>query len=105
MVAEKGVKALEELWNTLSKENKLILKDHVMVCNESALAYDNQGQDDEIDKLETIKTLFLELSVDVKSEDVVEIRKVIEGEVSSEYDKIIYNLKKLKKLKNEQQSQ
>lgn len=40
MVAEQGVKALEILWNKLSKEDKLLLKDHVNVCKESALAYD-----------------------------------------------------------------
>ena len=36
MVAEQGVKALEELWNKQTKENKHKLKDHVNVCKESA---------------------------------------------------------------------
>jgi hypothetical protein len=40
MVAEQGVKALEVLWNQLSKENKVLMKDHVNICKESAIAYD-----------------------------------------------------------------
>ena len=96
MVAEKGVKALEELWNTLSKENKVALKDHVMVCKESALAYDNQGQDDEIDKLETIKTLFKELESKMEGGDAMVLQSIIDNKKTEEYDKVIYKLNKLK---------
>lgn len=101
MVSEKGVKALEELWNTLSKENKLILKEHVMVCKESALAYDNQIQDNEIDTLETIKTLFKELESKMEASDCMVLQSVIDNQKIEEYDKAIYQLNKLK---NEQQS-
>lgn len=100
MVAEKGVKALEELWNTLSKENKLALKDHVMVCKESALAYDNQGQEDSVDgfgnsKLEVIQGMFKDLKHLMKPDDDKFVQDVIDNKIVSEYDKVTYQLNKL----------
>lgn len=99
LVCEKGVDALTELWNSVPKELKSdkSLKDHFALCGESAKAYDAQNSDsEEFDKLEKIQELF-----DLKKEqlgvaDVTFIEGVIEAKDESNYDKVIYQLNKLK---------
>lgn len=100
LVCEKGVDALTELWNSVPKELKSdkSLKDHFALCGESAKAYDAQNSDtEEFDKLEKIQELF-----DLKKEqlgvaDVTFIEGVIKDKDEANYDKVIYQLNKLKK--------
>lgn len=99
LVCEKGVDALTELWNSVPKELKSdkSLKDHFALCGESAKAYDAQNSDsDEFDKLEKIQELFELKKEQLGVADVTFIEGVIEAKDESNYDKVIYQLNKLK---------
>lgn len=97
LVCEQGVDALTKLWELIPKELKPKLKDHFALCGESAKAYDAQNSDsEEFDKLEKIQELF-----DLKKEqlgvaDVTFIQGVIDCKDEQNYDKVIYQLNKLK---------
>lgn len=103
LICEQGVDALTNLWKSipkdLKKEKSLI--DHFALCGESAKAYDSQNSDEEVDKVELIKTLFKELEPKIEASDYMIIQSVIDNKKVSEYDKVIYQLNKLK---NEQQA-
>lgn len=45
MICEKGVAELTKLWETLTKEQKIKLKNHFALCGESAKAYDAMNSD------------------------------------------------------------
>lgn len=100
LVCEQGVDALTKLWNTIPKEFKSdrSLKDHFALCGESAKAYDAQNTDSEdFDKLEKILELFeLKKSLITKESDINFIKQVVETKDEANYDKIIYQLNKLK---------
>ena len=99
LVCEKGVAALSELWKSIPKEIKSnqSLKDHFALCGESARAYDAQKSDDEESSpLETIKALFKEFESKIELEDSIAIQLVIDNQQSEEYDKVLYQLNKLK---------
>ena len=98
-VCEKGVNALTELWKSIPKELKAnqSLKDHFSLCSESAKAYDAQNvNEEESNTLETIKILFKELESKIEAGDCMVIQSVIDNQKSEEYDKVIYQLNKLK---------
>jgi hypothetical protein len=98
-VCEKGVNALTELWKSIPKEYKAVqsLKDHFALCSESAKAYDAQNvNEEESNPLETIKILFKELEFKLSSENIVLIESVIQEQKTDQYDKVIYQLNKLK---------
>lgn len=99
LVCEKGVEALTELWNTVPKELKSdqSLKDHFAICGESAKAYDAQNADSEdFDKLEKIQELFELKKEKVSTADTLFIEEVIRLKQEENYDKVIYQLNKLK---------
>jgi hypothetical protein len=100
LICEKGVDALTNLWKSIPKELKSDkgLVEHFALCGESAKAYDaqNLGVDD-FDKLEKIVELFeLKKSLITKESDIDFIKQVIETKDESNYDKVIYQLNKLK---------
>jgi hypothetical protein len=102
LICENGVDALTELWNTLTPSQKKNIKliSHFGVCKESAKAYDAQNLNpEEVDKVEFIKTLFKELESKIEASDCMVIQSVIDNKKTSEFDKVIY---RLNKLKNEQ---
>lgn len=43
-VCEQGEKALETFWHSLTSEQQLKLKTHILLCKESAKAYDKQRE-------------------------------------------------------------
>jgi hypothetical protein len=93
MVAEQGVKALEQLWNTLSKENKMVLKDHVNICKESALAYDNQGMESEFEsddeKFNLLTNLRSKTLKNLSAQEEFDVDRIIKEKEVSSYDKAI----------------
>jgi len=106
MVAEQGVKALEELWKKQTKENQLKLKGHVNVCKESAIAYDklreeNQKLDTEetkgnLDKWETLQVLLEQLKEYMTPEDILAAETTINEKNEA---KRLLTLHKLNQLK------
>lgn len=103
LTCEKGAEALTILWKLLTKEQQKNIKliSHFALCGESAKAYDAQNSDSEEENvLENIKVLFKELESKIEAGDCMVIQSVIDNQKTAEYDKIIYQLKKLK---NEQQ--
>jgi len=103
LTCEKGVVELTKLWESLTKEQKqnIKLKSHFALCGESAKSYDAQNLDDETDKLEVLNRLFGEIEERLSPQDVAFIKKTIENADEKEYDKLIYQLNKMK---NEQQT-
>lgn len=99
LICEKGVDALTALWNNVPKELKSdqSLKDHFALCGESAKAYDAQNSEGEdFDKLEKITELF-ELKKDLLGVgDSTFIQGVIDDKDEANYEKVIYQLNKLK---------
>ncbi len=99
LVCENGVDALTKLWNSLTPEQKKsdkLLK-HFGLCKESAKAYDAQNNDfEEFDKLEKINELFEIKNSLLSDEDKVFIQKVIDNKEELSYDKVMYQLSKLK---------
>jgi hypothetical protein len=103
LTCEKGAVALTTLWNTLTKDQKRNIKliSHFALCGESAKAYDAQNSHDASESpLGEMKSLFKELESVMDASSAMVVKTVIDNEASSEYDKVIYQLKKLK---NEQQ--
>jgi len=99
LVCEQGTIALTSLWKSLSKEHQKNIKliSHFSICGESAKAYDAQNSDSEEENpLETIKTLFKELEAKIEAGDCMIIQSVIDNQKTAEYDKVLYQLKKLK---------
>lgn len=99
LVCEKGVDALTALWNNVPKELKSdkSLKDHFALCGESAKAYDAQNSDgEEFDKLEKIQELFELKKEQLNESDLAFIDDVIKFKKEVEYDRVIYQLNKLK---------
>lgn len=104
LVCEKGHAELMKLWESLNPEQKKnkVLRSHFALCGESAKAYDAQNADpEETDKLKSLKVLFENVKLKLTPEDVVIIEAIIEDSNEKEYDKILYQLNKLK---NEQQA-
>jgi DNA helicase HerA-like ATPase len=97
LTAESGTEKLKELWESVPKELKSALKDHFALCIESAKAYESQSNDEnEFDKLEKVTELF-ELKKELLGVgDLNHIENVIQNKVVAEYDKVIYQLNKLK---------
>lgn len=104
LVCEQGTEALTSLWKSLTKEQKANIKliSHFTVCGESAKAYDAQKNPEEDDLLGQIKSLFSELESKLDAGSSMVIQSVIDNKTESEYDRVLY---KLKKLKNEQQTE
>jgi len=99
LTCEKGTEALTLLWNSLTKEQRASpkLKSHFAVCGESAKAYDEQNKDNsELEPLEELTSLFSELKEKIDPQQIDFIDQVINSKMSKEYEKIIYQLKKLK---------
>lgn len=100
LTCEKGRDALNELWKRLSLEHRKNIKiiSHFALCVESAKAYDvqNSGGEDNENPLETIKTLFNELEAKIEASDCMIIQSTIDNKKTAEYDKVLYQLKKLK---------
>lgn len=106
LICEQGVDALTKLWASVPKELKSdqSLKDHFALCGESAKAYDAQNLDsEEFDKLEKIEGLFELKKEQLGVADVTFIEGVIKDKDEANYDKVIYQLNKLKS--DEQQSE
>ena len=103
LICEKGYEALNELWKSLSPVHKKNIKiiSHFALCTESAKSYDAQNSDEEVDKLEIIKALFESEKENCSVSDVNFIENVIKFKKESDYDKLIYQLNKMK---NEQQT-
>lgn len=105
LTCEKGVAELTKLWESLTKDQKLNfkLKSHFSLCKESAKAYGAQNSEsDDFDKLEKIEELFTLKKESLGIADQTFISGVIANKEESNYDKVIYQLNKLK---NEQQSE
>lgn len=99
LVCEKGIDALTALWKTIPKELKSdkTLIEHFALCGESAKAYDAQNSDsDGFDKLEKIQELFELKKEQLNTNDKTFIEDVIFGKQEPHYDKVIYQLNKLK---------
>ena len=99
LVCEQGYEKLNELWKSIPKELKAnqSLKDHFALCTESAKAYDAQNStDEESNPLEVIKALFKELEFKIEAGDCMVIQSIIDNQKTDEYDKVIYQLNKLK---------
>lgn len=99
LTCEKGYADLTILWKSLTKEQQKNIKliSHFALCGESAKAYDSQNSGEESDNpLEIIKLLFKELESKIEAGDCMVIQSVIDNKKTSEYDKIIYQLRKLK---------
>lgn len=104
LVCEKGHAELMKLWESLTKEQKVNkqLRSHFALCGESAKAYDAQNSDSEEENpLDMIKALFKELESKMEASDCMILQSVIDTQKTTEYDKALY---KLKKLKDEQQA-
>jgi len=99
LICEQGVDALTKLWSSVPKELKSdqSLKDHFALCGESAKAYDAQNADgEEFDKLEKIQELFELKKEQLGVADLTFIESVIADKDESNYDKVIFQLTKLK---------
>jgi hypothetical protein len=100
LICEQGVVALTELWKTIPKELKADkgLIEHFSLCGESAKAYDakNLPVDEEQKALETIESLFKELKSKIGAGDIWVIEEAIKNKNVAAYEKIIYQLNKLK---------
>lgn len=99
LVCEKGYAELMKLWESLTKEQKVNkqLRSHFALCGESAKAYDAQNSDSEEENpLDIIKSLFKELEAKIEASDCMIIQSVIDNQKTAEYDKVLYQLKKLK---------
>jgi len=99
LVCESGAEALTELWKSLTpiQKNNQKLKSHFALCGESARAYDAQkNSEDDFDKLDKIIEL-LELKKDkISEDDLLFINLVIDTKDEPNYDKVIYQLNKIK---------
>lgn len=103
LVCDQGVVALTKLWDSLSEDqrNSPKIKSHFAVCKKSAKAYDALKEPEEVDMFSVLESLFDELKESIPVEDIPFIQSVIKNKVSVSYDKIIYQLNKIK---DEQQS-
>jgi hypothetical protein len=98
LVCDKGVIELTKLWDSLTEDQRKSqkIKAHFALCKESAKAYDAQNLGDEVDKLELIVSLFSETKPQMNEEDSTFVLTVIENVDFKNYDKVLYQLKKLK---------
>lgn len=99
LICEQGYDALNNYWKSVPKELKSeqSLLDHFKLCSESAKAYDAQNTDgEEFDKLEKIVELFDAKLESLSDEDKTFIQGVIDSKDEANYDKVIYQLNKLK---------
>jgi len=100
LTCEKGHEALNLLWKAISAEHRKNIKiiSHFALCVESAKAYDiqNSGGEDEGNPLETINNLFKELESKIEAGDCMIIQSVIDNQKTAEYDKVLYQLNRLK---------
>lgn len=106
LTCEKGYTALNDLWKSLTKEQKsdIRLISHFKICTESAKAYDQQIKDAEeqekndptTDKWEYISSLFEELKEKLSPEDITEIESVISKKDEKNRTKFLHKLNKLK---------
>ena len=94
---EKGFLALNELWKTLSKEQKGNVKliNHFKTCTESAKAYDRQNINEDLDKLVQLQELFSLTKDKLEEKDIVIIQSIIDNIDVASYDKVINNLGKM----------
>ena len=99
LMCEKGYDELLKLWKTIPKElsSNIKLISHFAICGESAKAYDDQNIDgDDFDKLEKIQELFELKKQSLGVSDTTFIQGVIDDKDESNYDKVIYQLQKIK---------
>jgi hypothetical protein len=98
LICEKGFEELNSYWKTIPKELKSdqSLLDHFKLCTESAKSYDAQNSTDYFDKLEKIQELFEAKKQLLGVADQTFIQGVIDDKDEANYDKVIYQLNKLK---------
>ena len=106
MVAEQGVKALESLWKSQTKENQQKLINHIRICKESAIAYDklreeNKKIDDQegsadLDKWNVLQSKLDELRDRMSPEDILAAEAVILDKNEPKRLLILHKLNQLK---------
>lgn len=101
LACDQGLAAVTTLWETLSKTEKIKLKNHFSMCVESAKAYDKlkEDNDDDLspeDKLKLIKELIDKNSDVLSLEEMDFYNRIVDSKDSKNYDRVIYQLKKLK---------
>lgn len=89
MMCEQGVAALENLWNSITKDQQDKLKRHFILCKESAKAYEKQNSDDAEGLLETITTLYSEVAQFLTTDEAVDINRIIDKKEVASYDKAL----------------
>jgi len=97
LICEQGTDALTNLWNSLTKEQKAKLKDHFILCGESAKAYEKisleSESENEIDKLSLLSSLYSECEENLSEDDKNNYNRIINAKESASYDKLIEFLK------------
>jgi hypothetical protein len=93
MVCEQGTQALTDLWKSIPKDirDNQDLKDHFVICAESAKAYyaQNQNEYPEIELLDKLVKLFDSVKEVLKEDESLNVQRIIDEKEVSAYDKTI----------------
>lgn len=92
LVCEQGVQALTKLWESLTKEQKVKLKNHFALCGESAKAYDElnntENENFAVDKYELLTELFNKAEENLSEEEKSFSKRIIYAKEATSYDKL-----------------